>query len=1237
MKSCPNPNSPEFKSLVEEISNKNNLNKKDSTTVAYGIFDKVGGEIPSTLPNEVFSIDETITSVLDNFVDLNDFSFDPKDISFSLEDFNFSPLKIKENNKFIIIRKAIENQLKSSYKELGNLRDKRRIAKTANDIKNLNHQIVELASHIEKLTSDLEDAKSLTQVDELRAFGDQAVERVKDLLSKDKMTVSEIEECQRLIELWQNIGNFSPSIGKEGHPIFTNEELKDDKIRLGFTDEAGEYHRGIPEYKAEMDKLALSVNKRAADLVVNFVYSTIGHTYITKEDIFKAIQDIGFIKSQTLDLSKVNDPMVQALAKAMYKANSAARVESEELISSLENLFKKANKFLKEHPDIFIQTYQDGSKTGNLVFRFTPEYQDLINAKKREAYSNNNLKGWRDYYNWVTKNCIYIDVRKLYNQDTGELLNTAEASQYILELEKKLGAKTVQYYLERQTKLIQDYIELRDTKRELLEGPEEEVNTNMKLWEQLHSPFKELDMILDDKGFKTMLVKHKYPRRSFTQFVPKRINDQGQSTNFYDSKFEIIESNEDALNLYNQILNTLQELRYLIPEAQRRNIQINSLPTIQDAALAQFLKGPLKLGAAPIYDLFKKLTLTTDSSPIITEEVDIKTGRVKSTLTPNFFTDNSAKIKQYIQEKTIEYKNQFKENPSLEIKAQWRKEIEKELAQNKSYDLEKILKLYIAQALSYKHKASIEGIINLTRNAFTSRAVTVTNFTGQKLVDQYGNPQLDTSGASNIAELIDYTIDVFYNKPRHAAGTKISKKIYTSEEKKRKEELSKLLQENEENFQNKTISQQEYEQTKANLEIEIAKLGRFLTTSSLADSALKFNQLLVMGYNGLSGITNLLTGGFENLTLAADGRLFTSKQLFSSYFEVLQTVLGKNLSSSLGKKIIAIDKKFDVTQQAVNELYKRPGFFSKLKVFNPFAISEKTEFINQMATITAYLKNKKAIDPEGNQVSVFEALDEEANVKKGYILDSTKSNESALLDLEYNIAQLIKETHGNYNSNLPVAMKKTAMGRLLSQFRSWMPEMYAKRFGAEMHNYALGITTKGRYITLKDIFQTKTAEGEAYGSWNMLLWTIKQLLRKSFFFSTKFNDRLNEVDAANMRALLTEIQLVGALFILSIILRGMAEDDDDKKQSLFALLNMVNRFNSDILLYANPLSFESISKNILPISNLLTLGSNLTDSAINFITEADDESYERFIRNTIKATPLLNQGLRIATYGDKEF
>ena len=144
------------------------------------------------------------------------------------------------------------------------------------------------------------------------------------------------------------------------------------------------------------------------------------------------------------------------------------------------------------------------------------------------------------------------------------------------------------------------------------------------------------------------------------------------------------------------------------------------------------------------------------------------------------------------------------------------------------------------------------------------------------------------------------------------------------------------------------------------------------------------------------------------------------------------------------------------------------------------------------------------------------------------------------------------------------------------------------------------------------------------------------------FLNTSFDGRMSEVDAANMRANLMELHfLLGT--IAMILLIGAAFDDDDKYKFMAnSMINIIGRQQSDILMFSNPLEAESLSKNILPITGVLSDVNKVMWSVKEHIQGEGD--YDRGVyqgrdKTSVaisKLIPAINQGFRLTQYGSQE-
>jgi hypothetical protein len=142
------------------------------------------------------------------------------------------------------------------------------------------------------------------------------------------------------------------------------------------------------------------------------------------------------------------------------------------------------------------------------------------------------------------------------------------------------------------------------------------------------------------------------------------------------------------------------------------------------------------------------------------------------------------------------------------------------------------------------------------------------------------------------------------------------------------------------------------------------------------------------------------------------------------------------------------------------------------------------------------------------------------------------------------------------------------------------------------------------------------------------------------FLKTSFNDRMSPTDAANMRSNMMELHFLIGSIILSLVLGAAFDDDDKKRLGINSLVNILTRQQTDILMFANPTQFETISKNIIPIMGLISdvekVGKSMYDQ-FGDTPDYDRGTYvgmNKFAVNSARMIPIMNQGLRIYQYND---
>lgn len=1220
---CPNKGLPEWKALVDNFGE----------DMAYIAYDRNGENIPSL--SKAKSILQNLTST---HYDIN--TTQPGNPPKGTE--NLAKEAVEEAEKqepYIAVRTTLNRQMDQLLRRLSKIRDQQRSTTDTDKKRQLSLKYAELSERLRGVEKSLEAYRKVDNLDELHSLLDGMLANADDLLNLEVVTHDDIEEADRLITLLQLVGDFSSTLGKE-HIIFSNEELNSDALKYGYTDAAGVFHNGYSCYKNQADDLSHKLDRLKEDFIVETVRKQTNNYELTKQQIFAALKDINYAKSMTMDGSSVNDPMVQAMYNTLSLSTIAASREVRERLAGLDSMLKEIKKF-GNFKEIFGQTWSDGTYTGDLVDRFAQDFWDARSVAREEAFKANNIGAFED---WRKAHEVMFDVNLLFNEDGTEKESSPEIEAHKADLVKQLGQKGFEYYYQQQQEKIQLFNENREAYKDLLRGRDWSAGAKedaLRIWELETSPFINASKVINNIRFAAGEVKVGSRAGFYNVTVPRRyLLGTNKETGYYDPKFEKIENTPELTDFYHYMTGLLRDLKYMIPAEKRIDFHSNTLPDINRHLIATVGRG-ITGHAKGILDAIQSNFTNDDISSLDVEERDLRTGGRRRRARLKGLSNRESRVKEEIRLKAIELGRELNAEERIEL----RKQVLGELASKKTYDPEAMIKVLTSQILAYKYHSNTESTLNLLYEGLKNRNELNTNLAGKVLVDTDSRPIETKEGLKQLLAMLEYQWDTAYGNARHEVEGKI-RKVLSNADKVKLAEYNKLRDKLEDDYAKGEIEEEKYLEDVEFLDKKIEGLGSYWTASATGDMALKWYTYLGMSYNVIAGTVNLFTGAFENSLKGMDGRLFSNADLWKSYGQVLQCSLGNAIQTETAKKIRAMNTKFDITQMAVNELYDLTSsaglakIRKKIAMANPLWVNERTEFQNQMPLIMAYMKHKKVYQG-GEGISYWDAFDTEGNLKEGVVLHEKMTNTEALDRLKLEMDRLIKLTHGNYSSLSPMRAKKNIVGRILLQFRSWMPEMINTRIGAELNDSILGITMKGRYRSFGAVFSQSTIAGQTYSGLQNALFTVKQIARKLTFQKTKFDERMSEVDAANMRANLQEIFVLMGITASLLALKGLVPEEEPESNIKFLTnlaINLCQRYQSDILIYANPAEFEKISKNSVPVFGLISNIGLWTNSVWRLLTDADDEyAWDRFVKNTMRQFPIINQIPRMASYGSQIF
>lgn len=1162
-----------------------------------------------------------------------------------------------------IVGDTVDRQIKRLYERLSQLTRQEAVTKDVAALKSIRREIFKLLGKIEKKKLQLDEAKQAKRLEELAVVLKEQLKEAKDIVDNNPLlTPDQITYFGKVLNLIIAAGDFSG----DDHILFTDIEMQSPHLRNLF--------EGMAKEAAE---LARVVDKNTKRLMEEFVANKTGKEMQWKEFV-EMIEDASGLKTNTLNLSRMNNPLLSSIFIEMKEMQFAAHKSAQEIFDKTDELIERALPVLKQlNPSdpfkIFKQVTKNGKLTGNLTFRYSNEFFEAKQAIWSGAFKADgtvNKLGYATALAWSKDNTITFDVRKLFPTKSTDsfqwqqTFSNADVQAHIAELKQQLGEEgynTLYSHLEKKMERFQMLHEV--VTSEIMNNPTiVDKQLQLEYWEKSNSPYWACESRATGSLIK--IGPNIVPTEGgakYTYNVPRRVTLNGKRTEWYDKQFEQIEANPALLEFYNYFLETLGVLNKMIPAYKREGYQINTLPTIRREILEMFKDNPASIGKE-MWGKVIEATRVDDLAVTDYSEIDPLTGKGDPRIAFHN-VDTKKAIADLTNIKRVEWEQANPgKKPTLKEARKWKEDATDEIASRKSYDLGKVLRAYSMQVLSYHHKASTENLINLAVNAFNNITEVEVNSAGEAMTNQRDFLR-KKEGLENLKDLLNYQQRVYANLARHDVELKTDTKVFTPEEKEELKHLDELEKEANEQLSQGIIDQAKYNNQIAVIEEKREKLGGLRVGSKIGDMVLQWVQLLGMGWNLVGSFANRAYGKVANWTEASDGRLFGLTELRKAEMLTLNSV-GKNLTfnhwegvNGMALKIRSLMDKFDVLQETRNELYKSSTgskFLKKFLWLNPYQLNARTEYLNQAEAFIARLLRLKVSEFVAGYTgteSLWDAFDKDGNWNIQGV------EEPDLTNLRVKIDNMVNRLHGDY-SNIQKG-KKSIFGRAMFQFRSWMPEMFFARFGAEWEDHIEGITRKGRYRSMTPFQHLLTAgifTGVAFGApgfligtglglftgkvfgmkspMNMaeeLLFNLKILTRKA-----QFSDEFTEVDAANMRANMMELAMLMSLYGVALVVKAAFGDDDEDytKYAVNLMLNQMTRMQTDILFYTNPLEFEKLSKNALPVFGLVADTYHWIDAAQDTINGEGEyktgihKGDSKIARYTRKLLPGLKQGER---------
>lgn len=278
---------------------------------------------------------------------------------------------------------------------------------------------------------------------------------------------------------------------------------------------------------------------------------------------------------------------------------------------------------------------------------------------------------------------------------------------------------------------------------------------------------------------------------------------------------------------------------------------------------------------------------------------------------------------------------------------------------------------------------------------------------------------------------------------------------------------------------------------------ETWKIGNVEINSAKTLDALKqYSGVVGLGLNAFSAIANVTVGKMQLWIDAVAGSVgekignnntyFTLKDYAWSkiiYNKELPTLLAEINSTKKTSKMALMVDKFDALEEFYSNL-KRTGFYQgPLSRFignsTLFVLQNLGEHVLHTRTMLSMMHRQK-VKVKGVTMSLWDAYDvvTYTDPSTGGEVSTLKLKDGAtwedgsditaedMTKLKQKISKVNQSMNGAFNETDKGAIHRNALGRLVMQFRQWMPAHYGRRFASARYDAELDEYREGYYRTM---------------------------------------------------------------------------------------------------------------------------------------------------------------------------
>jgi hypothetical protein len=320
--------------------------------------------------------------------------------------------------------------------------------------------------------------------------------------------------------------------------------------------------------------------------------------------------------------------------------------------------------------------------------------------------------------------------------------------------------------------------------------------------------------------------------------------------------------------------------------------------------------------------------------------------------------------------------------------------------------------------------------------------------------------------------------------------TKAEKKLFDSYTKRIKNIKTQL----EDPFVDLTIADK-LTKEKEVLENSIILMGKDYTLGSLAESLLiKLPFLAGLAWNQVAPLKNFLNG--QVMLLNRDGQFWEEGNaniamhyILGHPIKMVGNVLGLNNHKEEWKKGVLFIQSLRVIEDQTSELQRGEEENSKVLAAGNFFtdgmyLTKKVEWVNQSVALMARAMDIKIEHPtkknadgspytikmfDGQKFEAHEIVEGQLVLKPEWkspenIADFEKMDSDKMLIWKIENKRVNASLNGDYSQEGSVMAKRSTLGRILFQFKTWVSQFLYDRFAYKQTDLALGIEHSGYYV-----------------------------------------------------------------------------------------------------------------------------------------------------------------------------